>query len=374
MFRELYDFLSSAKLALGLLIIILACCVAGVTLFRGERAWQLIFSTAWFNALLILLVVNVAFCFFPRMWGRKLTTVLFGMILFHLSFVVILLAIIFNSQFYFRGQIRLTEGEVLPSGDLMSYDSVNRGRYFSFNSLDGETKLIRMHRDYMVGNEDKRAAYEIEVGQKGARSHGIIYITKSLEHEGFSYFNSKEGYSLLLLLSNKEGRLLYGAHLPLQSQLVGENMYRYITGYVEKQVVKDSATLFPAPPETPLFALEVEYMPAELKERSGDVEFALYRLSDEGRPDFGEKLARGTVPIGVPLDVGDYLLTAQEVRYWVTMDVRHEPGKPIVLTFLWVSLGGMIITMAGRMMRGWPRVNSGQLPVASRESGEDGVS
>jgi len=33
------------------------------------------------------------------------------------------------------------------------------------------------------------------------------------------------------------------------------------------------------------------------------------------------------------------------------MIVRYEPGKPIVLTSLWVGLAGMIITTAGRMMR-----------------------
>lgn len=73
--RMIYKFLTSVKLALALLIIILACCVSGVTIFRGERAWTLIFNTLWFNGILVLLVVNVAFCFFGRMWGRKVTLI-----------------------------------------------------------------------------------------------------------------------------------------------------------------------------------------------------------------------------------------------------------------------------------------------------------
>ena len=82
--RKIYKFLSSVKLAMVLLITILACCVAGVTIWRGAEAGRLIFGTLWFNGILSLLVVNVAFCFFPRMWGRRLTLVSFGMILFHL--------------------------------------------------------------------------------------------------------------------------------------------------------------------------------------------------------------------------------------------------------------------------------------------------
>jgi hypothetical protein len=51
------------------------------------------------------------------------------------------------------------------------------------------------------------------------------------------------------------------------------------------------------------------------------------------------------------VNVGRYYLEAKEVRYWVGMNVRYEPGKPIVLTSLWVGLGGMILTFIGRMRR-----------------------
>src|SRR5512147_1816414 len=137
--RKIYNFLSSKKLALILLIVILACCVAGVTVWRGAEAGRLIFGTIWFNGILVLLVINVACCFFGRIWGRKITLISFGMIVFHLSFVVMLGGIVYNSLFYFRGVIRLTEGETLPSGELQSYDFVDHGRFFNLAKLGGET-------------------------------------------------------------------------------------------------------------------------------------------------------------------------------------------------------------------------------------------
>ena len=139
--RKIYDFLASAKLAMALLVIILACCVAGVTVWRGLEAGRVIFGTVWFNSILVLLVLNIACCFFGRIWGRRVTIVSFGMILFHLSFVVMLLAIVYNSLFYFRGTIRVTEGESIPSGDPLSYDLVAKGRFFSYSRLKGETSL-----------------------------------------------------------------------------------------------------------------------------------------------------------------------------------------------------------------------------------------
>ena len=117
-----------------MLIVILLCSVAGVTILRGDRARLLIFNTVWFNGILVLLVVNVAFCFFGRIWGRRITFVSLGMILFHLSFVAMLVGIIYNSQFYFRGLIRLTEGETLPSGEPGSYDYADYGRFLTFRS------------------------------------------------------------------------------------------------------------------------------------------------------------------------------------------------------------------------------------------------
>jgi hypothetical protein len=369
------------KLAMALLIAILACCLVGVTVFRGERAWTLIFSTLWFNGLLVSLVVNVVFCFFPRMWGRKLTLISLGMVLFHLSFVAILGGIVYNSLFYFRGLIRLTEGETLPSGQIQSYDLAEYGRFFDFSKLKGETTLLRMHRGYKVDGADKILAYEVAVGEESSKKQGIIYITKSLDHNGFSYFNEKEGYSVLVMLSDKQGKELYGAHIPLQSIQQKDKKYLYITGTKESP----GSLPFPQDPLKPLFDLQVAYRPEQGKERRGDAFFWVWPLSQEhgvkgpspahagggseqvkavggfthdqpgntaGQKQEEKPIAEGKAPIGERFDAGDYSLSPKEIRYWVGMRVRYEPGKPIVLTSLWVGFGGMVITFIGRMRRG----------------------
>lgn len=349
--RKIYDLLSSAKLAMALLVIILACCLAGVTIWRGTDAWLLIFNSLWFNGLLVLLVINIACCFFGRIWGRRVTVVSFGMILFHLSFVCMFLAIVYNTLFCFRGSIRLTEGEVLPSSDLQSYDSVEKGYFFSFSRLRGETALIKMHTGYKVSGEDKRAAYEISVGEEDNGKQGIIYITHKLTHRGFDYFNEKEGYSLLVMLSDKQGQEVYGAHVPLQSLVLGKDRFEYSTGFKINGDVKKDVIPFPSPPERPTFALKTEYIPSKLKERDGVINFQVFALDEHGFPEFGKALAEGKAAVGEKFKAGDHFLEVKEVRYWVGMMVRREPGKPVVLAALWTALAGMIITTAGRMMR-----------------------
>ncbi|MBI5740785.1 MAG: cytochrome c biogenesis protein ResB [Nitrospirae bacterium] len=345
--QKVKNFLSSSKLAMTLLVVILACCVTGVTVFRDKRAWELIFSTFWFNGILILLVVNVSFCFFGRIWGRKLTMISLGMILFHLSFVAILGGIVYNSFFYFRGLMRLTEGETLPNRELQSYDSSDRGRLFNISTLKGETTLIKMHANYKVDGDNKRAAYEVEVGEGGLKKHGIVYLTESLEHRGFRYFNDREGYSLLVILYDSEGNELYGAHVPLQSLRQKDNTYIYSTG------TKDGPGSFPFPqePAKPLIALQASYVPSPLKERAGDVFFSIWPLDVSGPRQAVKATAEGKAAIGEKVRVGDYYLSAQEVRYWVGMSMRYEPGKPIVLASLWVGFVGIVITFIGRLRR-----------------------
>lgn len=349
--RMIYDFLASAKLAMALLIIILACCLAGVTLWRGADAWLLIFNALWFNAILVLLVINVACCFFGRIWGRRVTVISLGMILFHLSFVVMLLAIVYNGLFYFRGIIRVTEGESIPSGDPLSYDRIEKGRFFSFSRLKGETTLVKMHTGYNVSGEDKRAAYEVSVGEEGNRKQGIIYITHKLTHQGVDYFNDKEGYSLLVMLSDKQDNEVYGAHIPLQSFVRGKDDVYYATGYKTNDVLKADVVPFPSAPERPIFAMMANYLPSKLKERSGDVQYLLYPLDKAGIPLRDKPLAEGKAAIGAPFTVGEHTISAKEVRYWVGMLVRYEPGKPIVMGSLCVGLAGMIITTFGRMFK-----------------------
>ncbi len=347
-FSKLYSFLTSAKLAMALLIAILLCCILGVTILRGDRAWTLIFNTLWFNGLLVLLVLNVGFCFFGRIWGRKVTLTSIGMILFHLSFVAMLGGIVYNSLFYFRGMMRLTEGEILPNGDLQSYDSIDKGRFFNFSKLKGGTALVRVHVGYKVDGINKRVAYEIAVGDGHIKKQGIIYTTQNLNYNGFSYFNSMEGYSIVNMLYDKHGKEIYGGIVALQSLKQRNDKYLYTTG---TKIAPDSFP-FPQKPLKPLFALQVAYQPDPKKERGGSAIFKVWPIIDPDVKPEGKPLAEVKAAIGEKIRMGEYHLSAEEVRYWVGMNVRHEPGKPVVLTSLWIGLGGMVITFIGRMRSG----------------------
>jgi hypothetical protein len=138
----------------------------------------------------------------------------------------------------------------------------------------------------------------------------------------------------------------------LQSIKQKDGSFIYSTGYKDGDTVKQDVILFPAPPEKPLIALQLGYLLSKLKERGGDAQFAVFPLDLNEKPLFNKPLGEGKAPIGGKFNAGDYQLSAAEVRYWVGMTVRYEPGKPVVLASLWIGLAGMIITTVGRMLRG----------------------
>jgi len=340
--------LTSPKLAIGLLVAVLACCLVGVTVYRGVRAGEVIFSTLWFNGLLVLLAVSSAAAFFTRIWKRKLTLVQAGMILFHLSFMAVLGGVVVNDLFHFQGVLRLTEGETLPNGEAGSYDSMRYGRFFDPAWLRGETTLVKMHPGYKVDGEDKRAAYEIAVGDGTDRTAGVIYVTRDLEHDGVRYLAAKEGFSVLLVLTDKAGQELFGAYVPLQSLRQEDGNYLYAAGTTSGPTAFD----FPPAPEHPRASLRVSYFPG-IEPRTGQVRLEVQPYRPSAAPPLAASAEHtGLVPVGGQLDAGDFSVSPREIRYWVGMDVRYDPGLTVVLTALCTGLVGMVLTLIGRLRQG----------------------
>jgi hypothetical protein len=236
----------------------------------------------------------------------------------------------------------------LPNGDPQSYDTINMGRFFSFSKLKGDATLIKLHTGYKVDGDNKRAAYEVSVGSGPMRNTGIIYLTKHLEYRGFSYYPEKEGYSALAVLSDKQGREIYGGFLALQSLKTKEDgSYIYTVG------TKDGATVinFPPEPNTPIMAMNIAYRPDKKSEKAGDIYFDVYPVTRQDVKMPEKPLISGKVGVGASFDTGTAKLAVKEIRYWTAMTVRYEPGKPIVLTSLWVGLFGITLTTLARMFK-----------------------
>ena len=342
--RRVYRALVSPKLAIGLLVFVLLCCLAGVTIWRGEEAGRRIFSTLWFNGLLVLLAVSSASAFFDRFWRRKRTLVSVGMIVFHLSFLGVLGGVVLNGLFSFRGTLRLAEGETMPVGQPVSYDEYEMARLFDPALLRGEVTLVKMHTNFQVNGENKRAAYELEFRDGPVARRRFVYITEYHEENGVRFFSQKEGYSILASLDDARGRRLHELQVPLQSIRQSDGSYLYTTG----TRAAAGPVPFPPPPQETVLDLELNYFPG-LVERTGQVRVSARPVGAAG-PVGAPKVAM--VPVGGRVEVGDLRLEAREIRYWVGLSVRYDPGLSTILVSLVTGLLGMVMTFVGRVRQG----------------------
>jgi len=349
MLQEIFEFFRSKLLALVLMLLILVVIFIATVFLPVQTAQHLVFSSLWFNALLILIVINTACCFFSRLHRRGWTVVSSGMVIFHLSFVAMFAGIVVNGLFHFKGSLRLTEGETIGMGNPVGYDQLESGRFFNQSWLRGDVTFQKLHTDYKVGNVSKGPACEISVVEGARQVTGVIYPTHHLMFNGFKLFRDKEGYTPLFMLSDKNGKELYGAYTALQSFKQADGTYLYTTG--TKQGGPGSADFPQIPNIAQLFKIQFTYHPPKLEKGISAATFKVWEY-DKGKQDGqGRLIFEGTAPMGGKASFGDYSLSMKEVRYWASMEVLYNPAQTIVFGSLWAGLAGFSLTMFGRMRR-----------------------
>lgn len=347
--KNLFEALRSKQLALALMAVIMGVVLVATVFLSPQVAQQFVFMSLWFNGLLVLLVVNTACCFFSRLNRRSWDMAFSGIVIFHLSFVMLFMGVAYDKFFSFHGTVRLTEGETLNLAERASYDNPELGGFFNpSRRLKGWISLNKIVPHYMVEGRDKGAACGLSLGTGPADMvRGFSYVNHHLTYNGFRFFRDKGGFSPCVELYDKEGNYIYGACFSLQSLRGKDGKFTYTTGSPQKP----EPILFPQKPQKPLFYLMTQYFPEPKNELDGKVLFAVtpYR---EGQHSFpSEPKFEVKAALDEKVRVGDQYLALREVRYWMNLDVRYNPGQPLISSSLWIGLGGIALTTIARLIR-----------------------
>ncbi len=345
MLKKILGLFWSTKVALVLLVLISLSCVVGVNLPPGVGK-EAVFTSLWFNALLLLLIVNIVFCITKR--TRIFRVSQLGTTIFHLGLVLLFAGAVYDQLFFFEGAIRLTEGEALSCSDPASYDRAKMGRFFQVEKLDalGDLYLHKLHAPYVKKGKEKGIASEIAVGDAVFKGENrFVYVTHPLEYKGFEiYRDERDGYSPLFVLRDRLGRVLHGAYAPLQSIQQKDGTYLYRSG----TALVPGSFNFPQEPDIPaLFRLRTTYHPDKANKMTGEVSFQIWPIAHGEETDGREEkeLFTGRAAFGERVRVGEYLLAMDEVRYWSSMNVIYRPGLPFIFGSFWVSFGGLVLNL-----------------------------
>lgn len=353
MFNTFFSFLWSTKIALGLLVIISLSCAVGVLLppAMGKEA---VFTSYWFNLLLILLTVNIVSCITRRTMFLRLSQA--GTTVFHLGLVLLFIGVVYDQLFFFEGAIRLTEGETLNCAERTSYDWATKGRFFEVSKLKelGSIYFHKLHIAYQEGGKERARANEIAVGEDfKTRTTHAVYVTRPFVYKGFEFFrNEKDGYSPLFVLRDKSGKLLGGSYAPLQSIRQKDGTYEYRSG---SALLPGSFDFPQYPGRPPVLRLQTVYRPHKTDKRTGDVSFQVWKATPYPERADGEQqseeLFSGKAAFGERVRAGDYFLSMDEVRYWTSINVIYRPGLGVIFFSFWVTLAGLVLNIIQKTVK-----------------------
>lgn len=141
MFRAIYRFLASLKLAIILLAVLLYACAAGTyyeSKYGAEVAGLLVYKTWWFSAWMLLLVVNLFCAAAIRYPWKPYQT---GFVITHAGIIVLLLGGLIDRQWGVEGYLSLFRGRA-PTTQMQLLDQ--SFQVFSPGQPDPATTRIQM--------------------------------------------------------------------------------------------------------------------------------------------------------------------------------------------------------------------------------------
>jgi len=348
-------FLRSARLAIILLILVFLSSISGAIL-PPALGREIIFSSLWFNFLLVLLTVNILFCTLKRITNlRKFIHEYsrIGSIIFHFSFVLLTLGVSYNQLFFFEGGIRLTEGETLSCSDEQNYDWIKKGKFFSPQKLKdlGELYLHKLYPSYYLKGDYKGVANKIVLRTQNNEKEAIVFVNNPLKYKRFEFYRDVDGYSLLFVFRDRWGRVLDGAYAPLNAVRRADGNFNYVGG-------------FPFPPVNPFFSLWSVYFPETgviTPNEKAKVFLEIRQLASPASPELqrGEpnqsreekELFKGKAGLKEMVPVGFFFISVDEVRYWSRMKVIHHPGLFLILFSFWLAFGGISLSTIAKMIK-----------------------
>ncbi|MCK4766405.1 MAG: cytochrome c biogenesis protein ResB [Candidatus Aminicenantes bacterium] len=362
-FNKLLAALSSSKLALALVLLLIVFSIAGAMLpqeglFKAAEItrWQQqhplvttlfkplglfrVFHSVPFLIIILLFTVNTLTCtglFLYREGGLAAfkgpgAMRRYGFLFLHLSLIVLFAGGFLSTAAGLDGRILLTEGQSFKE---------ERSNYLRL--VEGPLRREN-HKGFILLLKELKVKYErqvhpvdvvsyLEVGDSsGKTGEGIVKINYPFSYRGLTFTHHEIGFSpRIMIRDEKNNKLLVNSFVALKTFRTGvEWEYRdflplpffkqrvIVTVYPAYKQVGDKVQKSGETPDNPMLLIEME-------DESGKVVF------------------KGRAPFRGSAEIGGYSFHFAELRRWVSFRVTDDPGYPIVLLALWMGLAAILL-------------------------------
>lgn len=290
-----------------------------------------IYFTPAFFIVLGLLAVNLLFGNIKRfrnVYKAERTlfkTRHFGSILFHLSLILIMVAVILNFLYKYHGVLAMTEGQSL-SDRSESYHHEFRGPLYADDYDRFTLKLTDLKsRDWDSSSLGKIALLVVQA--KGQNFEPEISTNHPFRWQELEFhYGLKSGYSPEVLLTGSDGNVLLRSFVRIANRK--ENGNRVHRDFI---VVPDDN-----------LHLEIEVKP----DSSGpNVAYQIAASRDS------ITLYAGSISSNDTVAFSGYKFTIPHLRQWCYIDVVKSPYLNLVFFGFWSALAGLTISFVSRLKR-----------------------
>ncbi|MFZ3063249.1 MAG: cytochrome c biogenesis protein ResB, partial [Actinomycetota bacterium] len=394
-FSRIWDFTKSRKLSLYLLSIFVVALIVGALLKAGSKY---VFSTWWFMALALALFLNTLFCTLSRIrsavkaafrppkrasldfiqksknheqfsYGSTLREAvqsinsvftgrryrlkqeetseavsisaqkgkfsIWASLIFHSSFVVILLGALLSLTTNLRGSVGLIEGETFTEQH-QNYRIIKEAPLFRENHQDFQVRLDKI---YLSLDENGRPAewssdlVVLDDEEEVKRHH--VHVNSALTYKGFVFYQTPMySYSPLFILKDSEGNVLLDAYVSL-SPIIKKG-----------PEFKDSFSIPGSNPSNPQMKVKVQFYPDAVRtgNRLKTKSFIPRKPAVDLEVLVGKKrVFKGPVWLNQSAEFQGLRLTFAGVRFWADFLVVRDQGIPIVFAGFWIGLFGIVL-------------------------------
>ncbi|HEX6447262.1 MAG TPA: cytochrome c biogenesis protein ResB [Streptosporangiales bacterium] len=299
-----------------------------------------------------------------------------GNLLFHVALLVLLAAVALGSLFGYRGNILVTEGDGFANS-VISYDSMQRGRFFSDSALSPFTIHVDRFRAWYVptgadrGTPERYDAYLSYTDRPGAaRKRYDLQVNKPLSVGGSKVYLLGHGYSPEFTVRDAAGRVVTSGPVPF----IAESTSNYLSQGVVKAPAANPqlgfqmfflptfamssqgpTSAFPAPLDP--VVLMVAYQ-GDLGMDQGGAQ-SVYSLDTSRMKQIRlpqkSQLLRPGDKVNLPGGRGSVEFTG--IKQYVTLQVNHDPGKGLALGSAIAAIGALLLSLFVRRRRVWVRAS-----------------
>ena len=304
-----------------------------------------------------------------------------GNLVFHLSLLLLLVAVALGSLFGFKASVLVVEGRAF-SNTVTAYDTFTGGAAFDDGSLDPFTVALdglavryQADGDQRGAPRDFRAAVTYTSTPDGLQRRGVLRVNHPLRIDGTKVFLLGNGYAPEFTVRDSTGTVVFSGpvpFLPRDGNMASTGVVKVFNSSPEQLgfdgLFLPTAVLDPAAgpisvyPDTTLPRAVLTAFIGDLGVDDGTPQ-SVYSLDRSGlrqvRGETGEFLAQSLAPgTTMQLPDGAGSITFDGVRRWASLQVARNPGTGPALAAAVLALAGLMLSLFVRRRRVWVRASA----------------